>query len=145
MGEPLAQWGGSGALRGGGLGSPAPPHSPLLTDTVGATLPHVALELEVRPQTATSLIFHLGRVQKPPYLQLQVLAKQVSCGQGGCGHRWDWGSQGPPDLCPPLQVLLRADDGAGEFSTWVTCPAALCDGQWHRLAGEPAPPPPLLF
>ncbi|XP_030896382.1 laminin subunit alpha-5 [Leptonychotes weddellii] len=76
-------------------------------DTAGAVLPHAALELEVRPRTATGLIFHLGRVQAPPYLQLQVRAEQV---------------------------LLRADDGAGEFSTWVMCPAALCDGQWHRLA-----------
>lgn len=74
-------------------------------DTLGAALE--TLELEVRPQTASGLVFHLGRVQAPPYLQLQVLEKQV---------------------------LLRADDGAGEFSTWVTCPAALCDGQWHRLA-----------
>lgn len=32
------------------------------------------------------------------------------------------------------QVLLRADDGAGEFSTSVTRPSVLCDGQWHRLA-----------
>ncbi|XP_032317404.1 laminin subunit alpha-5 isoform X1 [Camelus ferus] len=76
-------------------------------DILGATLPDVGLELEVRPQTATGLIFHLGRAQAPPYLQLQVLEKQV---------------------------LLRADDGAGEFSTLVTHPKALCDGQWHRLA-----------
>lgn len=76
-------------------------------DTLGATLPDVALELEVRPQTATGLVFHLGRGQTPPYLELQVLGKQV---------------------------LLWANDGAGEFSTLVTHPAALCDGRWHRLA-----------
>ncbi|XP_036862294.2 laminin subunit alpha-5 isoform X1 [Manis javanica] len=76
-------------------------------DTLGVTLSDVGLELEVRPQTSSSLIFHMGRVQAPPYLQLQVLDKQV---------------------------LLQADDGAGQFATWVTCPAALCDGQWHRLA-----------
>lgn len=76
-------------------------------DTLGATLPDVGLELEVRPQTATGLVFHLGRGQVPPYLQLQVSKKQV---------------------------LLRADDGAGEFSVLVTRPKALCDGRWHRLA-----------
>ncbi|XP_044604120.2 laminin subunit alpha-5 [Equus asinus] len=76
-------------------------------DTLGATLPNVGLELEVRPQAASGLVFHLGQVQAPPYLQLQVLEKQV---------------------------LLRADDGAGEFSTVVTHPAVVCDGQWHRLA-----------
>lgn len=76
-------------------------------DTLGATLLDVALELEVRPQTATGLVFHLGRGQTPPYLELQVLGKQV---------------------------LLWANDGAGEFSTLVTCPTALCDGRWHRLA-----------
>lgn len=76
-------------------------------EPLGATLPHVSLELEVRPLAATGLIFHLGRAQGPPYLQLQVFEKQV---------------------------LLRADDGSGEFSTWVTRSAALCDGQWHRLA-----------
>ncbi|XP_012583612.1 PREDICTED: laminin subunit alpha-5 [Condylura cristata] len=73
----------------------------------GATLPVAGLELEVRPQTATGLLLHLGRSQAPPYLQLQLLDKQV---------------------------LLRADDGTGVRSTWVTRPAALCDGQWHRLA-----------
>lgn len=110
-------------------------------------LRHAALELEVRPRAATGLILHLGRVQAPPYLQLQLRAEQVSRGSGRCGRSGDWGAQGPPDLrpLPRPQVLLRADDGAGEFSTWVMCPAALCDGQWHRLAGELAPPPSLLF
>ncbi|XP_062949056.1 laminin subunit alpha-5 [Cynocephalus volans] len=76
-------------------------------DLLGATLPDVVLELEVRPLAATGLIFHLGQIQGPPYLQLQVFKKQV---------------------------LLRADNGAGEFSTWVRRPTALCDGQWHRVA-----------
>uniref|UniRef100_A0A4X1UYI6 Laminin subunit alpha-5 n=1 Tax=Sus scrofa TaxID=9823 RepID=A0A4X1UYI6_PIG len=84
-------------------------------DTLGATLPDVGLELEVRPQTATGLVFHLGRGQVPPYLQLQVSKKQV---------------------------LLQADDGAGEFSVLVTRPKALCDGRWHRLSGELGPPLP---
>ncbi|KAM5246653.1 laminin subunit alpha-5 [Ctenodactylus gundi] len=71
-----------------------------------ATLPNVRLELEVRPSAASGLIFHLGQAQTPPYLQLQMFKKQV---------------------------LLRADDGAGEFSTWVMRPLALCDRQWHQL------------
>ncbi|XP_035865899.1 laminin subunit alpha-5 isoform X3 [Phyllostomus discolor] len=79
----------------------------LTLDTLGASLPNVSLRLEVRPQTATGLLFHLGRLQAPPYLQAQVLGKQV---------------------------LLRADDGAGAVSTAVTLSGALCDGQWHQLA-----------
>lgn len=71
-----------------------------------AKLPYVSLELEVRPLAAAGLIFHLGRGQAAPYVQLQMLTEQV---------------------------LLRANDGAGEFSTWVTYPR-LCDGQWHRVA-----------
>ena len=51
---------------------------PLPADTLGATLPDLGLELEVRPQTATGLIFHLGRGLAPPYLQLRVLGRQVS-------------------------------------------------------------------
>lgn len=71
-------------------------------------LPYVSLELEleIRPLAAAGLIFHLGRAQATPYVQLQVLTEQV---------------------------LLRASDGAGEFSTWVSYPK-LCDGQWHRVA-----------
>uniref|UniRef100_A0A2I3HEX1 Laminin subunit alpha 5 n=1 Tax=Nomascus leucogenys TaxID=61853 RepID=A0A2I3HEX1_NOMLE len=76
-------------------------------DLPGATLSDVGLELEVRPLAVTGMIFHLGQARMPPYLQLQVTEKQV---------------------------LLRADDGAGEFSTSVTRPSVLCDGQWHRLA-----------
>uniref|UniRef100_I3MWP1 Laminin subunit alpha-5 n=1 Tax=Ictidomys tridecemlineatus TaxID=43179 RepID=I3MWP1_ICTTR len=79
----------------------------LTLDLPEATLPDVSLELEVRPLAATGLVFHLGRTQDAPYLQLQ-LSKE--------------------------QVLLRADDGAGEFATWVTHPTVLCDGKWHRLA-----------
>lgn len=73
----------------------------------GATLSSLQLELELRPRAATGLVFHLGQLQGAPYLQLQVLQEQV---------------------------LLQADDGAGHFSTWVTPPAGLCDGQWHRVA-----------
>lgn len=73
----------------------------------GATLSSLQLELELRPRAAMGLVFHLGQLQGAPYLQLQVLQEQV---------------------------LLQADDGAGHFSTWVTPPAGLCDGQWHRVA-----------
>lgn len=67
----------SDSQKGRGLGL-KPSLSPLLlADTLGATLPDVALELEVRPQTATGLVFHLGQGQTPPYLELQVLGKQV--------------------------------------------------------------------
>lgn len=96
-------------------------------------MPYVSLELEVRPLAAAGLIFHLGQTQATPYMQLQVLTEQVS-------SAWCWVT---PSLClwwaepncPPPQVLLRANDGAREFSTWVTYPK-LCDGQWHRVAGE---------
>lgn len=71
-----------------------------------AKLSYVSLELEVRPLAAAGLIFHLGQTQATSYVQLQVLTEQV---------------------------LLRANDGAGEFATWVTYPK-LCDGQWHRVA-----------
>ncbi|KAM9590306.1 LOW QUALITY PROTEIN: laminin subunit alpha-5 [Trichechus inunguis] len=76
-------------------------------DHPAAPGPGLGLELEVRPQAASGLVFHLGQVQAPPYMQLQVLEKQV---------------------------LLLGDDGAGEFSVLVTHPTVLCDGQWHRLA-----------
>ncbi|XP_053782326.1 laminin subunit alpha-5 isoform X2 [Desmodus rotundus] len=96
LSEPLER----GLFFAGGRGA-------LTLDTLGTTLPNMSLQLEVRPQTATGLLFHLGQLQATPYLQAQVLGKQV---------------------------LLRADDGAGAFSTAVTLSRALCDGQWHQLA-----------
>lgn len=78
------------------MGEHSSPHSPFPADTLGATLPDVSLELEVRPQTATGLVLHLGRPQAPPYLQLQVLEQQVSwLGSVTTGPDGDW--QGPPD------------------------------------------------
>lgn len=71
-----------------------------------AKMPYVSLELEMRPLAAAGLIFHLGQALATPYMQLKVLTEQV---------------------------LLQANDGAGEFSTWVTYPK-LCDGRWHRVA-----------
>lgn len=41
-------------------------------------MPYVSLEVEVRPLAAAGLIFHLGRTQATPYMQLQVLTEQVS-------------------------------------------------------------------
>ncbi|KAM4842679.1 laminin subunit alpha-5 [Thomomys bottae] len=73
----------------------------------GALLTELELQLEVRPLAAAGLVFHLGRARPPPYLQLQMSKEHV---------------------------VLRADDGAGEFSTWVKLPTALCDGRWHRLS-----------
>lgn len=43
-----------------------------------------------------------------------------------------------------LQVTVRASTGADEFSASVTCPA-LCDGQWHTIAGEVTAPLVLCF
>ena len=51
-------------------------------------MPHVSLELEVRPLAAAGLIFHLGQAQATPYVQLQVVTEQVSracCGFLHCG------------------------------------------------------------
>lgn len=61
----------------------------------------MSLKLEVRPQTAAGLIFHLGQFQVPPYLELQVLEKQVSRGGGSMAKGQNWGWQGPPDAQPP--------------------------------------------
>lgn len=94
-------------------------------------MPYVSLELEVRPLVAAGLIFHLGQTQAMPSVQLQVLTEQVSSA-GSLLHCGLWWAE--PN-CPPPQVLLRANDGAGEFSTWVSYPK-LCDGRWHRVAGE---------
>lgn len=41
-------------------------------------MPHVSLQLEVRPLAAAGLIFHLGQAQATPYVQLQLLTEQVS-------------------------------------------------------------------
>ncbi|MBZ3880868.1 Laminin subunit alpha-5, partial [Sciurus carolinensis] len=79
----------------------------LTLELLEATLPDVGLELQVRPLAASGLVLHLGRAQGAPFLQLLVSQERV---------------------------LLRADDGAGEFATWVTHPTGLCDGKWHRLA-----------
>lgn len=62
----------------GAWGQALVPSQALPADTLGTTLPDVSLKLEVRPQTATGLIFHLGQFQVPPYLELQVVEKQVS-------------------------------------------------------------------
>lgn len=118
-------------------GARSPPSQSLPTDTLRATLPDVRLGLEVRPLTATGLIFHLGSLQAPPYLQLHLLEKQVSWA-GAVSTGQDRGGRALLTPAPP-QVLLWADDGAGKFSTLVTLSRALCDRQWHQLAGELGP------
>uniref|UniRef100_H0ZBT3 Laminin subunit alpha 5 n=1 Tax=Taeniopygia guttata TaxID=59729 RepID=H0ZBT3_TAEGU len=66
-----------------------------------------AVTLEVRPRSASGLIFHIG-------------TRTTLMGF-------------------PPQVTVRAGAGADEFSASVTCPA-LCDGQWHTIAGEVTAP-----
>uniref|UniRef100_A0A452HN43 Laminin subunit alpha-5 n=1 Tax=Gopherus agassizii TaxID=38772 RepID=A0A452HN43_9SAUR len=65
------------------------------------------LRLDVRPRSASGLIFHMG-TQRKHYLTLYADDTQVP--------------------------LLAANAGAGEFSTSVARPS-LCDGQWHSIAG----------
>ncbi|KAM6163895.1 laminin subunit alpha-5 [Rhynchocyon petersi] len=79
----------------------------MTVDLPAAPWPRLDLELELRPQAAMGLVFHLGRVHTPPYLQLWLLEKQA---------------------------LLQGDDGVGKFSTLVSFPKTLCDGEWHRLS-----------
>uniref|UniRef100_A0A8C3NNQ5 Laminin subunit alpha 5 n=1 Tax=Cyanoderma ruficeps TaxID=181631 RepID=A0A8C3NNQ5_9PASS len=67
--------------------------------------------LEVRPRSASGLIFHIG-TRRSHYLLLYM---------------------------EETKVLGGASAGADEFSASVTCPA-LCDGQWHTIAGEVAAP-----
>ncbi|XP_038605812.1 laminin subunit alpha-5 [Tachyglossus aculeatus] len=67
--------------------------------------PDLELELELRPQAMTGLVFYLGSPAQS-FLSLSVDRNLVT---------------------------VKADDGAGEFSTSVSGPP-LCDGQWHRIA-----------
>ncbi|RMB95824.1 hypothetical protein DUI87_27938 [Hirundo rustica rustica] len=61
--------------------------------------------LEVRPRSASGLIFHVG-TRRSHHLLLYM---------------------------EDTKVTVRAGAGADEFSASVTCPA-LCDGQWHTIA-----------
>uniref|UniRef100_U3K7L1 Laminin subunit alpha 5 n=1 Tax=Ficedula albicollis TaxID=59894 RepID=U3K7L1_FICAL len=63
--------------------------------------------LEVRPRSASGLIFHIG-TRRSHHLLLYM---------------------------EETKVLGEASAGADEFSASVTSPA-LCDGQWHTIAGE---------
>uniref|UniRef100_A0A8C3D588 Laminin subunit alpha 5 n=1 Tax=Corvus moneduloides TaxID=1196302 RepID=A0A8C3D588_CORMO len=67
--------------------------------------------LEVRPHSASGLIFHVG-TRRSHHLLLYM---------------------------EETKVTVRANVGADEFSASVTCPA-LCDGQWHTIAGEVTAP-----
>lgn len=74
----LGLWGREGPGGAGRLWGGLPATAALPTEGPEATLPDVSLELEVRPLAATGLVFHLGRTQNAPYLQLQVSKEQVS-------------------------------------------------------------------
>ncbi|OXB67886.1 hypothetical protein ASZ78_005568 [Callipepla squamata] len=74
-----------------------------LADAV-ATEQDLEVTLEVRPRSASGLIFHLG-TGRSRHLMLYM---------------------------EETKVTLRASTGADEFSTSVTCPS-LCDGQWHTI------------
>ncbi|XP_042317419.1 laminin subunit alpha-5-like [Sceloporus undulatus] len=63
------------------------------------------LMLEIRPRSASGLIFHIG-TKRTNYLRLYSDSQKVT---------------------------VIANTGAGEFSTFVAQPS-LCDGQWHTIA-----------
>uniref|UniRef100_A0A8C3LQM7 Laminin subunit alpha 5 n=1 Tax=Chrysolophus pictus TaxID=9089 RepID=A0A8C3LQM7_CHRPC len=63
--------------------------------------------LDVRPHSASGVIFHIG-TRRSPHLMLYM---------------------------EETKVTMTANTGADEFSTSVTCPS-LCDGQWHSITGE---------
>uniref|UniRef100_A0A8D2NNY2 Laminin subunit alpha 5 n=1 Tax=Zosterops lateralis melanops TaxID=1220523 RepID=A0A8D2NNY2_ZOSLA len=73
--------------------------------------------LEVRPRSASGLIFHIGEWVSP------ACPSQLSSSDGFVS----------------LQVTVRASTGTDEFSASVTHPA-LCDGQWHTISGEVTAP-----
>lgn len=76
----------------------------VLADAV-VTEQDLEVTLEVRPHSASGLIFHIGTRRRHHLLLYMEETK----------------------------VTVRANVGAGEFSTSVTCPS-LCDGQWHSIA-----------
>ncbi|XP_004716137.1 laminin subunit alpha-5 [Echinops telfairi] len=78
----------------------------LMPDVPAVPGPRLELQLELRPRATSGLVFYLGQGQGFPYLQLQVLEKQVR---------------------------LQGDDGAGKYLTMVAVPEVLCGGRWHRL------------
>uniref|UniRef100_A0ACB8F7F5 Uncharacterized protein n=1 Tax=Sphaerodactylus townsendi TaxID=933632 RepID=A0ACB8F7F5_9SAUR len=66
---------------------------------------NLELMLEIRPQSTSGLIFHIG-TRPTNYLRLYTDSQQVT---------------------------VVANTGAGEFSASVARPS-LCDGQWHTIA-----------
>ncbi|XP_026718104.1 laminin subunit alpha-5 [Athene cunicularia] len=76
----------------------------VLADAV-VTEQDLEVTLEVRPRSASGLIFHIG-TRRSRHLLLYMEESKVT---------------------------VRAGTGAGEFSASVTCPS-LCDGQWHTIA-----------
>ncbi|PKU36259.1 laminin subunit alpha-5 [Limosa lapponica baueri] len=81
----------------------------VLADAV-VTEQDLEVTLEVRPRSASGLIFHIG-TRRSHHLLLYM---------------------------EETKVTVRANVGADEFSASVTCPS-LCDGQWHSIAA-PLPP-----
>ncbi|KAM9371956.1 LOW QUALITY PROTEIN: laminin subunit alpha-5 [Phaethornis superciliosus] len=75
-----------------------------LADAV-ATEQDLEVTLEVRPRSASGLIFHVST--RRSHLLLLYMEE--------------------------TKVTVRAHSAADEFSTSVTCPS-LCDGQWHTIA-----------
>lgn len=86
------------------------PFGPLLANGISLPADAVMTEqdlevtLEVRPRSASGLIFHIGARSHHLLLYMEE-----------------------------TKVTVRASAGADEFSASVTCPA-LCDGQWHTIA-----------
>uniref|UniRef100_A0A4W3JCR4 Laminin, alpha 5 n=1 Tax=Callorhinchus milii TaxID=7868 RepID=A0A4W3JCR4_CALMI len=66
------------------------------------------LMFEVRPRSLSGILFHAGRKQSH-YFSLYLENEKV---------------------------ILQINNGAGAFSAAVTPQHSLCDGQWHRIAGE---------
>ncbi|XP_054701379.1 laminin subunit alpha-5 [Grus americana] len=75
-----------------------------LVDAV-TTKQDLEVTLEVRPRSASGLIFHIS-TRRSHHLLLYM---------------------------EEMKVTVRGNAGADEFSASVTCPS-LCDGQWHSIA-----------
>uniref|UniRef100_A0A8B9U3Z8 Laminin subunit alpha 5 n=1 Tax=Anas zonorhyncha TaxID=75864 RepID=A0A8B9U3Z8_9AVES len=69
------------------------------------------VSLEVRPRSASGLIFRIG-TRRSHHLLLYM---------------------------EKLKVTVRANTGSDEFQTSLPCPS-LCDGQWHSITGEVTAP-----
>lgn len=126
------------------------PRGPLLTNGISLPADAVMTEqdlevtLEVRPRSASGLIFHIG-TRRTHHLLLYMEKTKVLGGASPQVFRGEWVSPACPcqfsssDGFVSLQVTVRASTGADEFSASVTHPA-LCNGQWHTISGEVTAP-----